>query len=977
MSTTGKALLPISVISLALLTSCGSTGSTSSTPSQLPPPLSISLTLSRTQIFMSAGSSQSLSVSVSGQNGFSGLVTVTATGVPSGMTVSPTPLVVNSGSAGMLNFVTAASAAAGQSQITLSAASGAIQTQVTVTLTVGAMPISRPFTRLGGNILFAYYDEQRQLLFATNVARNEVDVLSGADLTIRARVPVPLPIGIDQMPDKTTLIVGTSTQTLYTIDEDTFSVTPHPAPNFSALVGTTTQVLLPVAMANGKVLILSHDFFIEGFCGNHIIEWDPTSGTFSQPTLPPEVQNRSGGNNVIGYCNVANLSRSADRKWMFGGPNFFYNSDTDSFSAGPVDNSDVRAVAANSKGSQFAVASGQSITFYDQQLNIVGTFMNSLGGAIGETYIQYSADDSKLYWQTQNIPSVGTPVDVIDTTRFVDLGSTNAEYVDGPDILWVDSRQRAFLSPIINGSSYHSGVGLVDLTVLSSTPQTTVNFSIPNAAALSVGSSASVTFDNLRPDVAITFAGRPATILSVGAVVNGYGELQVMPPSISASGPVDLVLTNPNGATQIETQAFSYGLSLSAVTANLLPPTGNPVIGLLGFGLTTPICPCSTPNVSVGGKSVLGISNISQFNDVTAATSLNEFLIEVPNGMPGASSVAVSATTGAGSLPVAYIPFADIIPAAGLLSILYDSRRDLLYALKSNEIDVFNPATKVWQAPIPPAGGQSTIYQAMTLTPDGSRLLVVGSNSNTLTIVNPDNPSQSVAVALPNQPTAIAATNNGKAFIPLVGTGLNVGIAEFDIAGMTYTIRSDNLGNLSGKFAATLDGSHMAVVQIGGSVVNTWNSASDSFISQTFPGNFWSDAAISPDGSRFAAMLDNGAGATTFFIDEQLHWLGATVYPDLGLPDAEETQGACFTLSGKTLVVPTRDSIEFFDADSGHLKDRLMTPELLAPIAAFPPFSVNMALDQTGQMIFAISASGLTVMKLPAPADQLEPGVWP
>ena len=166
-------------------------------------------------------------------------------------------------------------------------------------------------------------------------------------------------------------------------------------------------------------------------------------------------------------------------------------------------------------------------------------------------------------------------------------------------------------------------------------------------------------------------------------------------PAITMNGSVDLVLTNPGGATVVEPQSFSYGLKLAASTANLLPPTGNPVIGIFGFGFTTPVCPCPDPALSVGGKAVLNLSNVSQFNDFTATSSINEYLIQVPNGLPGSATIEAISSAGTGSLPIAYIPSAQVVPATGLISLLYDSNRHVLYALKSSEIDVFNPATIV------------------------------------------------------------------------------------------------------------------------------------------------------------------------------------------------------------------------------------------------------------------------------------------
>jgi hypothetical protein len=78
------------------------------------------------------------------------------------------------------------------------------------------------------------------------------------------------------------------------------------------------------------------------------------------------------------------------------------------------------------------------------------------------------------------------------------------------------------------------------------------------------------------------------------------------------------------------------------------------------------------------------------------------------------------------------------------------------------------------------------------------------------------------------------------------------------------------------------------------------------------------------------------------------------------------------------LVVALGDSVEFWDTAQGTLRARLMTPEelhvLVSPEEALAP---ALALDPTGQTIYAISASGLTVLKLPKPLDQISSMQWP
>ena len=54
-------------------------------------------------------------------------------------------------------------------------------------------PVAVPFTTTDGATIKAFYDESRQLLFATNLGLNEVDVLSGSNLTLQERIPIASP----------------------------------------------------------------------------------------------------------------------------------------------------------------------------------------------------------------------------------------------------------------------------------------------------------------------------------------------------------------------------------------------------------------------------------------------------------------------------------------------------------------------------------------------------------------------------------------------------------------------------------------------------------------------------------------------------------------------------------------------------------------------------------------------------------------
>lgn len=105
-------------------------------------------------------------------------------------------------------------------------------------------------------MVHAFYDQPGN--FYSNPGLNELDVLSGTDLSVRTRVPVPQPWGIDQMAGGKTLVIGTKAQQIITVDEDTLGVTPHPVPKIPNLIFGLFYPNL-VALANGKILIIGQE----------------------------------------------------------------------------------------------------------------------------------------------------------------------------------------------------------------------------------------------------------------------------------------------------------------------------------------------------------------------------------------------------------------------------------------------------------------------------------------------------------------------------------------------------------------------------------------------------------------------------------------------------------------------------------------------------------------------------------------------
>src|SRR5262249_4039827 len=112
---------------------------------------------------VTAGSAASYTVSVAAQNGFTGTVTLSVTGLPTGATARFSASSISTSGALTLTISTASSTAAGNSTLTITAQSGSLIHSTTVTLsvnvrtpdfTVTASPASQTVS-VGGSTTYA------------------------------------------------------------------------------------------------------------------------------------------------------------------------------------------------------------------------------------------------------------------------------------------------------------------------------------------------------------------------------------------------------------------------------------------------------------------------------------------------------------------------------------------------------------------------------------------------------------------------------------------------------------------------------------------------------------------------------------------------------------------------------------------------------------------------------------------------------
>ena len=158
------------------MTGCGgSSGGGGGSSSSPPPTPGFSLSLSPSSVTLMQGGTSEVQVSVTGQDGFTGSVSVTVSGLPSGVTVSPSSLSIAAGSDASFDLSATSSAEIVQQTVSVAGASGTLSADASFQLTVMQVAVQDPFHAIGGVLVHGFYDESRQLLFAANPGLNELE----------------------------------------------------------------------------------------------------------------------------------------------------------------------------------------------------------------------------------------------------------------------------------------------------------------------------------------------------------------------------------------------------------------------------------------------------------------------------------------------------------------------------------------------------------------------------------------------------------------------------------------------------------------------------------------------------------------------------------------------------------------------------------------------------------------------------------
>jgi hypothetical protein len=899
-------------------------------------------------------------------------------GLPSGVTgtVSPNPAPPNT----QMTLTVSASANAPSAQdatitVTAQRASDGMESSSLVFLSVAAqvgdLPNSRTaFVRTDDTPLSIAYDPVHNLIFASALHLNCVDVISPATAQVIKCIPVTGALGVSLSADNTRVLVGTQTSEVAWIDttllrvveRDTVPQTPG---------GGLVIAAQAFQAANGKVLLFSNwglgDLF-GNFQSASAVEWDPAAGT-----SVPRPDSQGGGL----------VSMSADHtKMLIGGqgPPVIYNSSTDAFTPVPGIQG-VYEPAMNPSGTQFALVDGTPlIQFFDGQMNLIGSTNLTVCCGFRAGGATYSSDGKFLFIV---LPNPLALLVTVDATSFQVVGAAPAYY----------SELAYFSQPHTVGHAWAAdatglvfeladhGVAIDDANYFQNiltAPEALGDMIVdtPDEGPLNTATVTQITtaaFSSI-PDVFFGSQRSP----NVG-LFNGIQVEATAPPS-SAVGPVNVKIISPDGRVGEIPQAFTYGSLPITYGEMAAGPQGGATADIFGYGFSVDV-PGAPIQVSIG-PSIASIKQKSLFpTAVGYPFPLQDLQIGIPSGSPGAQDITITSPAGTAKVPSGFhylTSLTDYPTVDRYQYLLFDSQRNQVYLSAGDHVDVFSATTHNFSSPITiPSLGGTRLIEGLALTPDGSKLLVANQSDSSMAIINPDNPmvgAVAVTVPPPGQqfnpgPFELAATSTNKVFVTTAIntnsiTGSGGSIYQVDLGTMQVSTVSLPFGSflsINGNFLqGSADGSVVfeATPNDSGGPQLVWRAATNAWQAGGISVQFWDDAAISADGrvlslSSVAIISDF---PFPYLLDPQLNLTAQVNFPEFQA--IGNGTGIQLDQTGALLYAPTLAGVDILDTRTGQLRERIFLTE------QFPNALKLLAISPDGSQIFLATNTGLTVAEL-------------
>jgi len=981
-------------LAMLLLVGCGGGQSSSGNPPPPPPPPSFTIGPITSPLAIGPGETTSVSFTTSSASANLS-IQFSVIGLPTGVTaqVTPNPAPVNSSET--LTIMASANAPLVQNaSLTVSGQSGSSEPENSnsILLSVEQPSFHAPnnrttFVRTDDTPLGIAYDPVHQLIFASALHLNCVDVISAATQQVTKCIPVSGPLGVSMSVDGKRVLVGTQTQqvawidtsSLRVVERDTIPQIPVNAqtinqPGFFPGITSVPGVSQAYQTSTGKLLLFSNWGFqdLSGYPqASYLCEWDPATNTTK---FVPDPNGAA----------VVSMSADHSKFVVTGGDAYLYDAASDAFTEIPGFRGQFPLGAINPAGTQFAILGGLPasvpVQFFDLNGNLLGApdLRACCGWASGTPgFAVYSPDGRYLYL---TLP-IGVPLLVtIDATSFQVVGTAPAYFTYSGGLRTSNLLQAADSTGLVYGLADH-GVAINDATNYQTYPANTVApgsilVATPDEGPISLATTTQINAGAIGslPDV---YFGNEEQL--TGSSSNNLSFQSTAPPS-GTPGPVNVKLIFQDGTMAIMPQGFTYGAVALQYGDVAYAPAGNLLAHLFGYGFGVDI-PGAAIHATVGGSGAPIQSQHMFSSEVPYPFPLQHLTVTVPAGTTGAKDVTITSPAGTATISKGFHYLKSVSDFASTDSfqyLLYDTHRNQVYLVTPDHIDVFSVGANSYGTPITvPTVGGTRLLSGIALTPDGSKLLVANFSDNSVAIINPDNPtSGAVAVAFPPTtpytlgPFKIAATSTNTA---IVSGGVNQpfgpSLESLDLGTRQVTPFTNVPAPLDGfdDVAGSADGSIVAVAVPGstGGVLLVWQAASNTWAWRNVEDQFWFDATVSGDGNVFGYTDDpnNSVFPFPYISDPQLNLTAQSNYPEF--ETLASNPGIQFDQTGALLYTPTAAGVDIIDARTGQLRERIYLGE--GQIS--PNFQVAqklMTVTPAGDKVFMATSAGLTVIELDA-----------